>query len=117
MNSVMNKTRLAEKKKTKLQKKKLIRRRNESNREIKRNERRQKRENVVEDIDVGRFFELTTTNRKHVKGLILHEIKKEILKDHAGDFELIGSMLVGEVEQKTDIRFKIVDDFDVILMQ
>ena len=33
----MNKTRLAEKKKTKLQKKELIRKQNESNREIKRN--------------------------------------------------------------------------------
>ena len=68
MNSVMNETRLAEKqktkKKTKLQKKKqyelnrrrvLIRKQNESNREIKRNERREKRENIVEDIDIGRF--------------------------------------------------------------
>ena len=44
MNSVTNKTRLAEKKKTKLQ--------NELNKERKRIERRQKRENVVEeDID------------------------------------------------------------------
>ena len=39
----MNKTQLAEKKKTKLQKKKLIRNQNESNREIKRNERKQKK--------------------------------------------------------------------------
>ena len=43
MNSVTNKTRLAEKKKTKLQKKKLIRKQNETNREIKRNERRQEK--------------------------------------------------------------------------
>ena len=44
MNSVTNKTRLAEKKKTKLQ--------NELNKERKRIERRPKRENVVEeDID------------------------------------------------------------------
>ena len=35
MNSVVNKTRLTEKKKTKLQKRKLIRRQNESNREKK----------------------------------------------------------------------------------
>ena len=108
----MNKTRLAEKKKTKLQKKKLIRRQNESNREIKQNERRQKRENMVDDIDLGRFFELATTNRKYVNGLNLHEFKNEILEDHTGDFELIGSMLVGEVEQKTNIRFKNVDDFE-----
>ena len=55
MNSVTNKTRLAEKRKTKLQK--FNRKQNESNGEIKRNERRQKRENIVEDIDLGRFFE------------------------------------------------------------
>ena len=53
------------KKSTKLQKKKLyelnkrgslIRKQNESNNEIKRNETRQKIENMVEDIDLGRFF-------------------------------------------------------------
>ena len=108
----MNKTRLAEKKKTKLTKKKLIRKQNESNREIKRNQRRQKRENIAEDIDLGRFFELATTNRKYVNGLNLHETKNEILEDHTGDFELIESMLVGKVEQKTNIRFKNVDDFE-----
>ena len=112
MNSVVNKTRLAEKKKTKLQKRKLIRRKNESNSEIKRNERRQKRENMIEDIDIGRFFELTTTDRKYVNGFNLHEIKNEVLEDYTGDFESIGSMLVGEVEQKTKISFKFVDDFE-----
>ena len=76
MNSVTNKTRLAEKKKTKIQQKKLIRRQNESNREIKRNERRQKRENLVEDFDLGRFFELATSNKIYVNNLNLHEIKK-----------------------------------------
>ena len=62
MNIVTNKTRLAEKKKTILQKKRLIRGQNESNREIKGNERRKKRENMVDDIDLGRFFELATSN-------------------------------------------------------
>ena len=61
MSSVTNKTRLAEKKKTKLQKKKLIREPNESNKEMKQNGRRQKRKNRAEDSDVGRFFELATT--------------------------------------------------------
>ena len=67
---------------------------------------------MIEDIDIGRFFELATIDRKYVNGLNLHEIKNEILEDYAGDFELIGSMLVGEVEQKTNIRFKNVDDFE-----
>ena len=64
---------------------------------------------IDEDID---FFELATSNRKYVNGLNLHETKNVILEDHTGDFELIGSMLVGEVEQKTNIRFKNVDDFE-----
>ena len=111
MNSVTNKTRLAEKKKTKLQKKKLIRKQNESNREIKRNERRQKRENMVEDIDLGRFFELATSDKIYVNNLNLHEIKNEILQDYTGDFELNGKMIIGPIEHKTNIRFKNMDDF------
>ena len=67
---------------------------------------------MVEDIDIGRFFELATTDRKYVNGLKLHETKNEILEDYTSDFELIGSMLVGEIEQKTNIRFKHVDDFE-----
>ena len=118
----MNKTRLTEKryrdklkkdkKEYELNKRKLIRRQNESNREKKQNERRQKRENMIEDIDIGRFFELATTDRQYVNGLNLREIKNEILEDYTGDFELIGYMLVGEIEQKTNIRFKNVDDFE-----
>ena len=74
MNSVTNNTRLAEKKKTKLEKRKLIRKQNESKKERKRNERR---ENIAEeDIDVGRFFELATSSKKYVNKLNLHEIKK-----------------------------------------
>ena len=90
----------------------MIRRQNESNREKKQNERRQKRENLLEDINVGRFFELATTDRQYVNGLNLHEIRNEILEDYTGDFELIGSMLIGEIEQKTNIRFKNVNDFE-----
>ena len=111
MNSVVDKTRLAEKK-TKSQKRNLIRIQNESNKETKQNERRQKRENIVEGIDTGIFFELATTDRKYVDGLNLHEIKIEVFEDYTGEFDLIGSMLVGEIEQKTNIRFKNVDDFE-----
>ena len=67
---------------------------------------------MVEDINVGRFFELATTDREYVYGLSLHEIKNDILEDYTGDFELIGSMLIGEREEKTNIRFKNVDDFE-----
>ena len=106
-------TKLQKKKQYELNKRrKLIREQNESNREKKQNERRQKRENIVEDIDIGRFFELATTDRKYVNGLSIHEIKIEILEVYTSDFELNGSMLVGEIEQKTNVRFKNVDDFE-----
>ena len=108
MNSVTNKTQLAEKNKTKFEKRK----QNESNKEKKRIERRQKSENVVEeDIDVGRFFELATSNKIYVNNLNLHEIKDEILQDYTSDFELNGLMIIGPVEHKTNIRFKNMDDF------
>ena len=110
---------------TKLQKKKqyelikrrtLIRKPNESNNEIKQNERRQKTENLVEeDIGLGRCFKLATTNKKYVNGLYLHEIKSAILEDSTGDFELIGSMLIGEIEQKTSSGFKNTDDFEAYI--
>ena len=69
-----------------------------------------KRKNIDEDIDLGRFFEIATTNRNNVNGLNLHEIRNEILEGFTGDFELFGSMLIGGIEQKTYFRFKIVDD-------
>ena len=113
MNSVTNKTRLAEKKKTKFQNENLIRRLNESNKELKQNERRQRRENLVEeDTDLGRFFELATGNRIYVNNLNLNEIKNEILQGYTGDFELNGKMIIGPIEHKTNIRFTNMDDFE-----
>ena len=111
MNSVVNKTQLQ-----KTKKKKLTREQNESNKEIKRNERRQRKENMVEDINIGRFFELATTDRQYVNGLNLHEIKNDILEDYTGDFELIGSMLVGEIEKKQILGLKMSMISKVILM-
>ena len=93
----------------------LIRKQKESNKETKQNERIQKKENVVEDIDIGRFFESATINKRYVNGLNLHEYKNETLEDYTGDFELIGSTVIGEIEQKTNIRFKNVDDFETYI--
>ena len=45
-------------------------------------------------------------------GSNLHEIKNEILQDYEGDFELHGSMLIGPVEHKTNIRFRNMDEFE-----
>ena len=90
----------------------MIRIQNESNKETKQNERRQKRENIVEDIDTGRFFELATSNKIYVNNLNLHEIKNGILQGYTGDFELNGKMIIGPVAHKTNIRFKNMDDFE-----
>ena len=94
----------------------LIRKQNESNREIKQNGRRQKRQNIADDIDIRRFFEIATTNRKYLNGLNLHEIKNEILEDYRADFELIGSMLVGEVEKKRILGSKMLIIWKVIFL-
>ena len=57
-------------------KKTLIRKQNGSNKEIKQIEREEKRGNFVEDIDLGRIFELATSNKLYVNSLNLHETKK-----------------------------------------
>ena len=88
---------------------------NESNRAIKQNERRQRRENMVEEIDIGRFLKLATSDKMYVNNLNLHEIKNEILQDYTGDFELNGKMIIGPVEYKTNIRFKNMDDFETYI--
>ena len=65
----------------------MIRKQNESNREIKRNERQKREILVEEDIDLGRFFELATSNKIYVNNLNLHEFQNEISQDYTGDFE------------------------------
>ena len=90
----------------------MIKEQNESNKETKQNERRQKRENRVEDIDLGRFFELATSNKIFVNNLNLLEIKDQILQGYTGVFELNGLMIIGPIEQKTNIRLKNMVDFE-----
>ena len=80
MNSVTNKTRLAEKQNEINKRRKLIRKQNESNKETKQNERRQKRENMVEYIDLGRFFELATSNKIYVNIQTCMKLKMTIYK-------------------------------------
>ena len=67
---------------------------------------------MVEDIDLGRFFEHSKGNKIYVNNLNLHEIENEILQDYTGDFELNGKMIIGAIEHKTIIRFKIMGDFE-----
>ena len=70
---------------------------------------------MVEYIDFGRFFEVATSDKINVNGLNLHQIKNEILLVYTGDFELNGSMLIGPVGHKTNIRFKNNDDFETFI--
>ena len=116
MNSVTNTTRLAEKQYELNKGRALNRKRNESNKEIKRNERKHKRENMVEDIDLVRVFELATSSKIFVSSLNLHEIK-EFLQDYTGDFALNGLMNIVPIEHKTNIRFKIWRILKVIQTQ
>ena len=67
---------------------------------------------MVEDNDLGIFFEIATSNKIYVDSLNLHEIKNKILQDYTGDFELYGLMIIGHTEHKTNIRFKNMDDFE-----
>ena len=80
---------------------------------MKQYERIQNREdNIEKDFDIGRFFELATTNKIYVNGLNLHEIKSEILRNYTGDFELNGSTVIGPVEHETNFGFRNMDDFE-----
>ena len=65
-----------------------------------------------DDNALGGFFYLATTNKRYVNGINLPEIENEILEDYSGNFVLIGSKMVGGIEQKTKIRFKNVDNFE-----
>ena len=61
---------------------------------------------MVEDVDLGRFIELTTSKKIYVNKLNLHAIKINNLGDYMSDFEMIGSMLIGEIEQKQVLYLK-----------
>ena len=68
----------------------MIRIQTEPNKQTKENERKQKRENIAEDIDIGRFFKLASSEKMYANILNLYEIKNEILQGYTGDFELNG---------------------------
>ena len=110
------------KKTTKLQRKKqyernktrvLFREQNESNKEIEQNQRKRKREKLIEeDIDLGRLFALASSDTNYITRPNLHETKSKILLDFKGEFELSASIVIGPVERKTNIRFRNMDDFE-----
>ena len=58
----------------------MIRKQKESIKELKPNEREQKIEIIVEDIDFGRIFELETSNKIYFNSLNLKEKKRKFYK-------------------------------------
>ena len=70
---------------------------------------------MAEDIDLGRFFEVETSNKLYVDVLYLHGIENEILLDYKIDFELNGLMVIGVVELKASIRFKSIAAFETYI--
>ena len=68
-------------------------------------------------IDLVRFFELASSNQLYVNRLTLHEIKSEVLEAFTGEFEKIGKIITGEMEQKTKIDLEIQQIMNHILIQ
>ena len=68
---------------------------------------------MEKDTDSSRFFELTTTVDKiYVNKLNLNGKRNEVLHDYKCDFEFFGLMGLGPVKNKTNIRFRNVNDFE-----
>ena len=42
----------------------------------------------------------------------LHETKNEILRDYAGEFEMVGRLKIVDQTRETQIRFRNIDDFE-----
>ena len=60
---------------------KLIKKQTEPNKKLKQHERKEKKENIIdEDFNLGRFFAIASPDEIYVTALNLHEINSEILK-------------------------------------
>ena len=57
-------------------------------------------------------FETCYSEKIYFDNSNLHGNKNDILGDSTGSFEMVGNMLLGKTEQKTDIRYKNVPDFE-----
>ena len=80
------------------------------------NERKQEKKFILDDkMDIGRFFELATSNKKYVYALNLHETINEVLLDYRSHFELNVTMVIEPVEHKTNIRYRNIDDFETYI--
>ena len=55
-------------------------------------------------------------NKIHVVNKNLHEIKIEILRDYTGDFEMVGSLKVGDQIRQTHIKFRSNTDYEAFII-
>ena len=76
-----------------------------------RNSKRQSSNVDVEDLDVGRFFELAEADKSNIKGLNVYEIRDKLNDGNRG-FELVGEMTINGIKKKTNLRFKNNNDFE-----
>ena len=56
--------------------------------------------------------ELKELNKVHVIDKNIHEIRKEILRDYIGEFEMIGRLKIAHQTRETHIRFRNIDDYE-----
>ena len=54
-------------------------------------------------------------NKIQVVNKNLHEIKQEILQDYEGEFEMVGSLKVGDQVRQTHIRFRKISDYEAYI--
>ena len=58
---------------------------------------------------------LEELNKIHVVNKKLHEIRKEILQDYTGEFEMVGKLSVGDEIRETHIRFRNITDYEAYI--
>ena len=59
--------------------------------------------------------ELKKLNKIYVVNKKLHEIKNEILLDNTGEFEMVGSLKVGDQIRQKHIRFRNITDYQAYI--
>ena len=104
--------------------------RHSSNEKIILNEIKSEKKKKIKNLDKIRQLKILLVNKRYAKDpkklenalkvldkievfdKNLHEIKYEILEDYEGDFELIGTLIVGDQTKQTHIRFRKMDAFE-----
>ena len=59
--------------------------------------------------------ELKELNKIQVVNKNLHEIKQEILQDYEGEFEMVGTLKIGDRIRQTHIRFRNISDYEAYI--